>query len=259
MEAKGFVKRRTGLRPLFALLTGVAVLSTLLLAYAVAIAPRPPANLVGPTRVASVTVAPENPAAGQSIVVRAVVAGTVVSPLTVMVQYASYFGVVSAGGGTMFPLGDRAYELVLPETFPGGTELWLLVAVSAPGMDPVLSDSITIEIGSVPRGGPSGLRITDVTHTPTEPLAFEPVTVEAVVTSTAPIAEVDAAYMSFCRQQGRTIDPPMSPVAPTRFTITIHPTDLCGSQTGTLLVYRVLAVDSTGNTAVSEPTTVRIR
>jgi hypothetical protein len=236
----------------------VAVAGTfVLVALAAAAMPRVSPDMVGPVRISSVSYGPENPAPGEPMTVTAQIAGAAVGPLSVNFQYASYFASVGAGGGPMFRVGPRLYETRV-SGFPGGTEVWFVVAASAPGMTPVVSQSFTIDIGSVPRDGASGLRIVDAWHTPDAPRSFESVTIEATVTSTAAIDDVSVAYMAFCpNTPPGGIDPPMSPVAPNHYTFALEPLAPCGFAPSTVYLYRVLAVDSTGNTAVSATGTIR--
>ena len=238
------------------LIVSIAVLSALVVV-AAGVASRAPDSYSGPLRIASVSYAPEDPQPGQQFSVRAQIAGPLVAPTEVNLQYAAYFGTVSAGGGAMTPVGDRTYELAVPG-FPDGTEVWFVVAVSTPNEGPIVSDSFTIDVGTVVRGGESGLRISDVDHTPTSPMMMETITVGATVTSRAPVSEVDIAYMAFCPARPPVgIDPEMVPVAPTRYTFEISDIGECTGVPGTVLLYRVIAVDSTGNTAVSDVGTVR--
>ena len=233
------------------LIVSIAILSSLVVA-AAAVVSRTPDTFSGPIRVASVTFGPQNPSPGEEITVRAEVAGALVAPLDVDLQYAAYFAVVEAGGGPMTPVGNRQYEMTI-RGFPDGTEVWFVVAASSPNEGPAVSASFTVDVGTVPRGGASGLRVYDVTHTPTSPAAFESVTVEATVTSYARVDQVNIAYMGFCRARPPVgIDPDMIPVAPTRYTFTINDTGSCTGVPGTVLLYRILAVDDSGNTAVSE-------
>ncbi len=253
------VKRRTGLRMLGSFVTLVAIVALMSVVLVAAVGPRPSPDTVGPIRVASVTYTPETPLPGEKIEVTAHVAGASVGPLSVSLQYASYFAAVGAGGGPMFAQGHRTYVATM-EGFPSGTEVWFVVAASGPGRTPVVSDSFTLTIGSVPRDGTSGLRITSVWHTPESPQFFDTVTVEAMVTSSAAISDVSIAYMAFCpdRPPGG-IDPPMSPVAPNHYSFALEPLGPCGFGPNTIYLYRVLAVDSTGNTAVSDIGTIRFQ
>lgn len=259
MDTRPFVRRKQFAdRKLVLFLVSAALVSSTIVAAASAWAPGVPENLRGPLRIASVTHAPDQPQPGQPIAVTVQVAGEIVGTTTVRIQYAAYFAVVASGGGAMTPVGSRTYTEVLP-SFPDGTEVWYVVGVSVPGRDPILSDSVAVDVGTVLRGGESGLRVVDVRHTPEQPWFGEPITVEAVVSSRAAVAEVDIAYMSFCREATIPIDPPMVPAAPTVYTFTIEPDGPCARSPGSVLLYRVLAVDVTGNTAVSDVVAVPIR
>jgi hypothetical protein len=247
-----------GLKAPALLLATVAIVSSLVV-IVTAVASQSSDRYAGPLRIASVTYTPEAPGPGAEILVRAEVVGQLILPMDVNLQYATYFERTAAGGGEMVALGDRVYESRVPG-FPDGTEVWFVVAVSAPGRDPVVSDSFTIDIGSVPRGSASGLRITEVSHAPAEPMPWEVLTVGATVTSLSPQREVHIAYMAFCPSRPPVgIDPEMTMVAPTRYTFTIETPGECAGMPGTVLLYRVLAVDATGNTAVSDVQVVHYR
>ncbi len=240
------------------LVVSIAVVSALLVV-AAGVASRAPDSYSGPLRIASVSYAPVAPEPGQSFVVRTQIAGPLVAPTEVNLQYAAYFATVTAGGGAMRFVGDRTYELSVPG-FPDGTEVWFVVAVSTPNDGPIVSDSFTIDVGTVARGGESGLRVSELSHRPTSPAAMETITVTATVTSRAPVHEVNIAYMAFCPARPPVgIDPEMVPIAPTEYTFDITDAGECTGVPGTVLLYRVLAVDSTGNTAVSDVGTVRFQ
>src|SRR3990170_1356710 len=95
--------RRKGVKKLFLLVSGVAVLSSLLVAASASLAPVP-ANLAGPMRFTSLASSPETPLPWQDITVNARLEGPVFPP-TVNLQYAAYFGTVEAGTLQMQALG----------------------------------------------------------------------------------------------------------------------------------------------------------
>lgn len=248
------VVRRRGLTKLFMLVTGAAVLSSLLVAAAASYAPVVPSSFAGPMRFASIASTPEAPVPWEEISVTARIEGPVF-PATVNLQYAAYFATVEAGTVAMRPVGGRTYEATIGG-FPDGTEVWVVVATMDANGNPMISESFTVPVGTVPRS--PGIRFTDVSHSPESPGFGEVVTVEAHVSSTAPIAEVDVAYMAFCPNRPPAgIDPPMTVVAPQVYRITLEPDPVCRFSPGTLVVYRVIARDIYGNTAVSEDGTIR--
>lgn len=242
-------RKRKPLLGLVLFLTAVVVASSTLVA-AVASSVHVPANMAGPLRVASVAYTPAHAVPGQGVVVTAEVAGPLVGPLAATVQYAAYFGTTEGGSVPMASIGQRTYRATLP-AFPDGTEVWFVVAVSLGDQSPVISDSYTAEVGTVVRGGPSGLAIDDVSHSPARPNRYEPITIDAWLSSRSPVSEVDIAYMAFCPERPVPIDPPMAPVAPNHYTIMIEAPRQCADGTPITLLYRVLAIDATGNTAVS--------
>ena len=257
MKAQG-PRTRKGLARLFLFVTAAAVLSSALVAATLSVAPGVPDSVSGPLRYA-ISTSPEAPRAGQPVTVTAELAGNYLAPQTVTLQYATYFALVSTANFPMAYVAHRTYESTIGP-FPDGTEVWVVIAASGPNGEPLLSDSYTFAVGTVPRGGPSGLRITDVRHTPTQPEMYDSyLTVDATVASASPVVGVDLAYMAFCpNRRPIGIDPPMSPTAPTRYTITFEMPQECAYQSGTILLYRVLAVDASGNTAVSDVTTVHV-
>lgn len=259
MESRPFVRRKQlADRTLVLFLMSAVIVSSLTVAAASALGPGIPDSMRGPLRVASVSYAPDQPQPGQPITVTVEVAGELFAVTNVRLQYAAYFALIASGGGPMTPVGARTYAATIP-SFPDGTQVWFVVGVSAQNRDPVLSESFTVDVGTVLRGGESGLRVGDVRHTPAQPWFGEPITVEAVVTSRAGIADVDIAYMTFCREQTIPIDPPMVPAAPTLYTFTIEPDGPCARSPGAVLLYRVLASDVTGNTAVSDVIAIAMR
>ena len=243
-------RKRKSLRGLVLFLTTVVVASSTLIA-AAALSVRIPANMAGPLRVASIAYTPANPVPGQGVVVTAEVAGPLVSPLVVTVQFAAYLHVTESGSVPMTLIGQRTYTAALPG-FPDGTEVWFVVAASLGDASPVISGSYTVDVGTVLRGGPSGLSIDDVSHSPAQPTRYEPITIGAWVSSSSPVAEVAVAYMAFCPARPPPVDPPMVVVAPNYYSITIESPQECKEGTPITLLYRVFAIDATGNTAASE-------
>jgi hypothetical protein len=239
---------------LVAIAAALATLPALAVATMTAVVP---ANMSGPLRVASVS-APDSVAADEEIQVRVALAGAVVGPLNVNLQYAAYFRIISAGSVAMTPVGGRVYEATLPG-FPSGTELWMVAGVTSGTREPVISQSHSIQVGTVPRGGQSGLSISDVSHSVGQFQQPMPVTIEATVQSFSPITHVDVAYMAFCAERSPVpVDPPMTMAAPQRYSITITTPDPCSWAVSATLLYRVLAVDASGNTAVSDVYTVEM-
>ncbi len=253
---RGSVRGRRGLRGLLGLVIGASVLSTAIVGLVAAFGPQPPAGMLGPLRVEAVDYVAEPFGA---IRVTTTLAGALVSPTTVILQYTSYFASVQAGSVAMAPIGNRMYEATT-SGFLDGTEVWFAVAASRPRTDPAISETFVVDVGTVPRGLASGLRIQDVQHSPVSPPPGGPVTVEATVVSSAAITEVGVAYMAFCADRTPvSIDPPMIPIAPSHYTIQLEPPGQCGFSFGTTILYRVIAMDATGNTAVSDVGTIRIQ
>lgn len=251
MESQPVVRRKTPVRKVLLLVAIVSFLAVLPALTVATITPGVPAALSGPLRVSSVS-APESVEAYEPIAVRLTLAGGVIGPMNVNLQYAAYFGTVASGVQSMTPVGGRAFEASIPG-FPAGTEVWFAAGVTSGAREPTISESFTVLVGALPRGGASGLAISDVTHSQMFPMPREPVTVEATVTSRSPIAEVDVAYMAFCPDRISTpIDPPMTMAMPQRYTITISTPEPCSFAPSAVLLYRVLAVDTSGNTAVSD-------
>lgn len=258
MESQSVVRRKTPVRNVLVLVGLVAALAALP-AFAVAsMTTVVPSSLSGPLRVASVS-APEAVKAYEAITVRVTLAGSVVGNLNVNLQYAAYFGTVASGAQGMTPVGGRAYETAIPG-FPSGTEVWFAAGVTSGQRQPTISPSYSVQVGTVVRNGASGLAITDVSHLQSGASPRDSVTVEATVTSQSPIAAVDVAYMAFCSDRISTpIDPPMTIALPERYSITITTPEPCAFADSAVLLYRVLAVDASGNTAVSDVFTVQMQ
>ena len=257
VESQSVVRRK---KPVLTLALLVAIAAALATLPALAVATMTavvPANVSGPMRVDALS-APESVDDGEPINVRVTLAGEVVGPLTVNLQYAAYFRTVSAGAQAMTPVGGRAFEATIPG-FPDGTEVWIVAGVTSGTREPVISESYTVRVGAVPRDGPSGLSVYDVTHFQDFPSPQSPVTIEATVQSGSPVTHVDVAYMAFCAERVSTpIDPAMTMAAPQRYSITITTPDPCSWAPSATLLYRVLAVDASGNTAVSDVFTVEM-
>lgn len=251
------LRKRKGLAGLGLLMAGLAVVSSLLVAVSALVAPGVPEHLRGEMRFSSVSASSDNPSPGVDITITSTVAGSVI-PQSVNLQYAAYFGTIEAGSVAMTRQEPRVYAATI-HGFPDGTEVWYVIATTTPSGEPVISESHTVTVGTLARGGSSGLQITDVSHSPESPMPFDQITVEATVRSAQPIVEVDVAYMAFCPNRPPVgIDPPMYTIAPNRYTIVLEPDPQCGFMSGTLVVYRVLARDASGNTAVSEDGSFRI-
>jgi len=251
VTSEPIVRRKTPVLNLALLVAIAAALATLPALAVATMTAVVPANVSGPLRFDSVS-APEAVASYDPIDVRVTLAGEVVGPVTVNLQYAAYFGTVSAGVQPMTPVGGRTFETTIPG-FPDGTEVWIVAGATSGTRDPVISSSSTIWVGTVPRNGPSGLSVYDVSHFQSSPDPQMPVTIEATVQSRFPITEVDVAYMAFCPDRVSTpIDPPMTMSAPQRYTIEVWTPEPCSFAESATLLYRVLAVDSSGNTAVSD-------
>jgi hypothetical protein len=252
VDANTVVRKKTPVRTVFLLVTITALLAALP-ALAVAVTTTVvPASLSGPLRVASVSASTvSTPYAAVEIV--ATLAGESIAPMRVILQWAAYFGTIESGAVEMNSIRGRDYYAALP-ILPSGTEVWYVVGVIAGTRQPALSESQTVTIGTVPRGGASGLAISDLSHFPSNPSPRTAVTISATVTSRSPVTEVDVAYMAFCPDRAMTppIDPPMYTIAPSRYQIEIMTPDPCSSSPTAILLYRVFAVDASGNTAVSD-------
>ena len=95
MSSETVLRRKTPVLNLVMLVAIAAVLATLPALAVATLTAVVPANVSGPLRVAAVF-APDAVEAGESINVRVVLAGEVVGPVTVNLQYAAYFATVSA-------------------------------------------------------------------------------------------------------------------------------------------------------------------
>lgn len=257
MEAQSIVRRKTPVRKvmlLVSLVAAIAALPPLAVATMSAVIPE---TVRGPLRFSAIE-APETVAPYEEFPVRITLAGEPMSPLTVNLQYAAYFGTVESGAVAMTPGPGRTYEASIPG-FPDRTEVWFVAGITSGMREPMISESFSVRVGTLARGGASGLAISDVTHT-VQSFGAEfrgpsgaPVTIEATVASRSPITHVDVAYMAFCSQQlSMPIDPEMTIAAPQRYTITITTPEPCTFAQSAILLYRVLAVDASGNTAVSD-------
>lgn len=233
-----------------AVVIAVAIVGSLL-GYA-ALQPGPPLRILG------VDVSPNPAVPDQPVTVTASVqGGTFLAPVSVMVEYNSFFTGGATGGGSLFSRGGGAYSTTIGP-FPNGTTVWLVVVASDGGGFQV-SDSYTVDVGVVPRGGPSGLRLVSVQLDPPKPTSLDQPVVTVNVTSAASLTDVSLHVMHFFASSGATASGGggglMESTGPGTYT-SVSLFAVAGASSGitavgTVWLYRIGATDSTGNTVLS--------
>lgn len=207
-----------------------------------------------PLRILSVSISPENPTSSDKVTIVAHVEGgsSLFGP-SVDLRHEVYFG----GGGSMgpmIPIGNNRYQSQTRRPFADGTEVWYIVSASTDTEGPIFSENYTFQVGEVIRDGPSGLTIEDVTQSPQEPTSLDTVVVTARIVSKSNITDVSLFYMRFHRHGGGGGGGGMHLESTDNYTAEIgaHGPGGEGFERGIIHFYRVVAMDETGNTAVSE-------
>lgn len=194
--------------------------------------------------------------------------GSAMSPLSVELHFAAAIASGASGGVMMQDRGGGRFEAELAP-FASGTEVWLFAFAYTHGQGPVFSNHIVFPVGTVTRGGPSGLAFAEVTQVPARPDSLDTVRLTARVGGTANVTDVRAAYfhfrmsfgfMSFSSSGGGG-DSLILEESP-RVYVTTFPNPSPGPgesfQEGTVWFYRLTAVDETGNTAATEVRTFTV-
>lgn len=149
----------------------------------------------------------------------------------------------------MLPVASRVYERSLGP-FEYGTEVWFVV-VAALGDEVARSDFGVFQVGTILRGGSSGLRIDSPVQTPAQPRPGDSVIVSANITSNGNFTE--AAVQMFQILPGSAVgDVSLITAVGTNFTGRVY------AYPSALVAYRIVAWDTTGNTAVSETYTFQV-
>jgi len=241
------VRRSSGVRPLSVLLLAVAVAATVPIGVLAVILPRPSFPPPPPLAVESVSISPDPPLTYESITVTARLSKG--ASATVRLAYVAAFGSTSSGGASMPSDGPRTYRTMIGP-FPDGTEVWLVV-VAATSNEAAHSDYMVFQVGAVVRNGSSGLRIVSVGRVPDQPGPGDSVAVTANITANGNYTE--AFVETFA-------------IVPSSAMGNLFRMDLYGTEFSThiyayssaLIAYRVVAQDTTGNTAVSEVFSFRV-
>ncbi len=226
----------------------VVLLVTAVLAYVVFFAPSVPISAV------SVSISPENPVPGDRVTIIADVEGgdSLFGP-SAKADYTTHFGIAGSGGGSMRSMGGGRYEYEIGYPLSNGSVVWFVVSASTRDRGPVFSEPYTFHVGTVVMGGPSGLKIENVTHVLGDPTSSETATLSATITSSSNITEVRAPAMYFTRFGSGSVSGPMSHVNGDIYTAQISP-GFSGRRfpSGATCFYRVGATDESGNHALSE-------
>lgn len=228
----------------------VAIVAGAVVAY-VLLQPGPPLSIL------SVTVSPDPATPDQPFTVTAQVqGGSLLAPVSVIVTMNSFFAEPAGGGGTLFSQGGGTYSRAFGP-FPNGTAVWLVIGATSGGTTRI-SQSYTVDIGTVPGGGASGLRLNTVVLEPPQPTSLDLPVVIANITSAATITDVSLSMMWFAPGQysggsgltGITTTASGNYTSTPLFGFGGGPMS-GGTQVGTVWLYRISAEDSSGNTLLS--------
>ena len=234
-----------------AIVVAVAVVVGVL-AY-VLLQPGPPLDLL------SVSTSPDPAVPGQPLTVTAhVQGGTFLAPLSVSLDYVSFFTSGVGGGSTLFHGCGDAYSAPIGP-FPDGTAVWLIVtAYDSHGFE--RSGNLTVNVGTLTSGGPAGLRINSVVLDPPQPTSLDIPRLTVNVTSSAAVTEVSLASRYFYWAPGSTssggsggdlllgADGNYTTYPGMFFGILPQP---YGTTVGTVWSYRVAAQDAAGDVLLS--------
>ncbi len=210
-----------------------------------------------PVKILSVSVSPDPAVPDQPLTVTAQVqGGSFLAPLSVMMTANAFFGYQGGGGGTLFSRGGGTYSGNLGP-FPSGTAVWIVVTATAGGVTRQ-SGSLTVDVGTVPQGGASGLRLNAVVLNPPQPTPLDMPVLTANITSAANITDVTLCLVWFASGQysGGSGTTGMWTTPSGNYTSTpIYGwgggPGMGGTAVGTVWLYRIGAQDSTGNTVLS--------
>ena len=207
----------------------------------------------------SASTSPDPAVPDQPITVTArVQGGTFLAPLSVNVDYRSFFTSGLGGGSTLFHGSGDSYSAQVGP-FPNGTAVWLIVtAYDSRGFE--LSGNLTVNVGTLTFGGAAGLRVNSVALEPLHPTSLDIPSLTANVTSPAEVTSVNLASWYFYWAPGSTSSGgsggELMPGADGNYTT--YPGMLYGimpephgTTVGTVWFYRIGAQDSAGNVALS--------
>ncbi len=206
-----------------------------------------------PLRILDVRVSPDPGVPGQPMTVTArIEGGTFLRPLGVSAEYTSFFAYGSGGGAGLYARGGDAYSGTVGP-FPNGTAVWVVVVASDGATRRYAG--VTVEVGQVLQGGPSGLRINSVILDPPQPTSLDMPEVIVNVTGAANLTSVTFAYTGFSASGGGSGMTAMFPTASgdyyTPLFGTFGGTPSGMTAVGATWVYRIAAQDDTGNTVLS--------
>lgn len=245
-------RRRHHRRLLWIAIAVGAVVIGSALAY-ILLQPGAPLNLLG------VSVSPDPAVPDQPIRVTAQVqGGTFLAPLSVELEYESFFTGGPSGGSTMFRGSNEAYSAEMGP-FANGTAVWFLVLASD-GHRYQLSANFTVDVGTPSHGLPSGLRINSVVLEPTQPTSLDSPALTVNVTSSVSVTSVYLSTMFFylssnSRSSGGTgggmvLDPHGNYTTMPGLLYGMGPGSY-GTTVGTIWLYRVAVQDGAGNAVLS--------
>ena len=208
---------------------------------------------IGTAHILAVTISPNTPSPGETITITAEVESEPTNwQPDVLLEYYAYFASHGKDGGLMHHSGGNFYTRNIGP-FLNGTEIWLVVIASLYSKHPDLNADHIIQIGTVLRGGPSGLLIENLNHTPQQPRRGDTVRITADVTSNATLDEVTLIFSHISSTDFGIANRTMTAQPSGTFAITIENPFLFGYiyEPGTLIFYRVVTRDATGNTALT--------
>jgi len=213
--------------------------------------PIPPPSGPAHMRIESVLVAPEAPGPGDVVTVTARVVG-VRSP-TVALGYAVQFGAQVAETRRMDRSGEGEFARTIGP-FADGAEVWLLVAASVGDFGPIVSEPMTVHVGTPWPVGLSTLSIDFASVPPPSTFFFETVEVFLRLTNTTPIQSAVLSYvmMGLGGGDGTMFEMNQVRVSPggSEYAAFIEPSNVT-VEDRVVVAYRVAVQDAAGSRVVS--------
>lgn len=203
----------------------------------------------GVVKIISVSYEPQNPMPGDTITITAIVENSSL----IHIQISPYFGTGAGSSGYMPRVKDKTYESTVGP-YENGTELWFMLAATGYNGTFVISEEYTIQIGELERSNKTTLSISNVSYSPQQPtINNTSVTVSAKITSNVNLTEIGREYMKFYPYGSGGGGGSTSRIFNDVFEdeITLKGFDGEGPQKGTVVFFRVVAQDESGNTAVT--------
>lgn len=198
--------------------------------------------------IVSVTHEPKNPLPGEEITIRAVIEnGTL---FNTKLQYNSYFGNGSLSYGKPLRIENESTFIWNIGSYTNSTEIWYIISVTDKNRDITFSEEKTIQVGHHIRSNITSLTISNVSFTPENPTTKDSsVTVSANITSNVTMSYSGLEHMKFYPYGSGSGGSGGGGKNSTDFKEMINFRNELSA--GTKVLFKVVAQDESGNTAVS--------